>query len=255
MASSNSQSIFNIVAPIGGFGNHVRWLLLLDPQYKFTLRYGFVDQESYNNVTGVNWPCYDDYLNLNFDTCPKDIVAEMLDFTLMHFPHCAEIVPFDNTVSKIDAFTNSIYSSNRSWHNWLTTEWKYRDYLNMFLYFTHDRKYVPSQKTLILTVDPDLAYRCYLKFNSYLNKHSVCNFMIKAEQYNKLPVSANTKMLDSTILYQPTLDREFYNEMIDWFNLANLYDDANYVHGLWYQAHQRAESEFVQDITKLYKHN
>ena len=29
---------FNLIAPLGGFGNHVRWLLLLDPSFKFNIK-------------------------------------------------------------------------------------------------------------------------------------------------------------------------------------------------------------------------
>ena len=249
----NSKSDFGIIAPIGGFGNHVRWLMLLDPRYQFTLRSGFLTQQKYESIKGINWPQYDDYLNLNFKTYSEEIKSEILNFSVDIFSYPATILEFDNLNSKLDSFKNSIYSKHRTWHNWLLTEWKYRDYLNTFVNFEHNKNFL-SQKTLALTIDPEIAYRCYLKLNSNLANRSPENFITQVKQYEKISASANIKILDSGILYQPILDRNFYNEMIDWFGLLNLYDEANYIHSLWYQAHRRAEAEFVQDISKFYSH-
>ena len=54
-------------------------------------------------------------------------------------------------------------------------------------------------------------------------------------------------------LYQSTLDRTFYNNMVEWFGLSDCYDLANQVHGLWFDAHQRAEQEFVEYTDNIYK--
>jgi hypothetical protein len=32
---SSSTAKYGVCAPIGGFGNHVRWLVLLDPVFRF----------------------------------------------------------------------------------------------------------------------------------------------------------------------------------------------------------------------------
>ena len=67
MVLTNSKNLirqrFNICAPIGGFGNHVRWIVLLDHQFNFLIKNL---QDNYLVAAGESWPCYDDYVNNNF---------------------------------------------------------------------------------------------------------------------------------------------------------------------------------------------
>ena len=187
-----------ISAPIGGFGNHVRWLMLLDPSYDI----------GYQN--------------------------------------------------KVEFICDKIYGQDRSWHNWLNVEWQYRSDLNKLIIFEHNYNPAGDIKKLVLTIDPDLAYRCYLKFNSNLNNNTVDQFkeLIKKANDHNIVVSskhANSLAMSADILYRPVLDPGFYQTLINWFELEDRYAEASIIHQHWYQAHQRAEKEFVRDITNIYK--
>lgn len=212
----------SVGAETGGFGNHVRWLALLDPVFQFEL------------------------------TPPIPSRSKKILDISRH-------INFLDTQNKLRSFSQQIYSPTRSWHNWLWTEWLYREDLNQVLQFDHKfHVFNNVDKNLILTIDPDIALHCYFKLNSCLNYHSPQQFKNKIQthnfnaQHNNLG-RAKKKIYNVDCLYQPTLDREFYNSMIEWFELTDCYDLANQVHGLWFDAHQRAEQGFVEYTNNLYK--
>jgi hypothetical protein len=109
----------------------------------------------------------------------------------------------------------------------------------------------------VLTVDPDLALQSYFKLNSNLNHCTPESFKQQTIQFNNRAnhssAQLQNKIMSVNSLYQPTLDREFYNSMIEWFGLSDCYDLANQVHGLWFDAHQRAEQQFVEHVNNFYK--
>lgn len=208
-----------VYAPIGGFGNHVRWLALLDPCFQFELT-----------------PLAD------------PIFKKILDPT--------RHIKFLDAGSKLESFCTQIYSSKRSWDNWLWMEFLYRKDLDEVLVFNHRGPDTENViKNLILTVDPELALRSYLKLNSNLNHCTPEVFKRQTTQFNLGTKGQNleNKIINVDCLYQLTLDRTFYNDMIEWFELSNCYDLANQVHGLWFEAHQRAEQEFLDHVNNFYK--
>ena len=69
-----------IVAHIGGCGNHIRWLCLLDQTF---------------DISSIT---------------KKD---------------------------KFDFILNEVYGKDRTWHNWLTYEWKWRELLNKIFYIAN----------------------------------------------------------------------------------------------------------------------
>lgn len=195
---------FNIIAPLGGFGNHVRWLILLDSSFTFNLQ----DNIVLNNIT-----------------------------------------------QKIDFIKDFVYSADRTWHNWLQFEWRYREDLDTHIQFGHSLVEIghPDKQTLILKTNPDLAYKSYLKFNSNLNNRPRSRFTDDVNQINNLNVEGdNFLLLNSDMVYQPTLNRDLYTTLINFFELDDLYNEANFIHTLWYKGQQRSEYEFVKDITELY---
>jgi len=207
-----------VFAPIGGFGNHVRWLALLDPCFQFDL-------------------------------------TPLAEPRFKKIPDLSRRINFLDTDSKLESFRTQIYSPTRSWTNWLWIEWLYREDLDSVLVFEHRVDHVDSiDKNLVLTVDPDLALRGYFKLNSNLNHHTPEQFKQQVQQFaTNASAHAKKKTLNVDCLYQSTLDREFYNSMIEWFELSDCYDLANQVHGLWFDAHQRAQQEFVEYVNSYYK--
>jgi len=217
--TSSSPMKCGVCAPIGGFGNHVRWLALLDPVFQFEL-------------TPLTEPRF------------KKI------------PDPTRHIKFSNADSKLESFRTQIYSPGRSWHNWIWMEFLYREDLDEVLEFNHRGPYIENViKNLILTVDPELALRSYLKLNSNLNQCTPEVFKQQTTQFNLGTEGQNleNKIINVDCLYQPILDRTFYNNMIEWFELSDCYDLANQVHGLWYNAHERTEQEFVEYVNNFYK--
>jgi len=197
----------NIVAPVGGYGNHARWLIALDPG--FTLR-------------------------LN------DCVLT-------------------TTEDKINFIKQYIYFPGRTWHNWLEIEWRYRESMNSVIKFAHSHvEILGTAPVVVLTAEPELAYRSYLKFNSNLNNRSRERFLRDVADDNQRNVQFaesvdHARVLQSDVLFQPTLDQMFYRDLISFFGLQDQYAQANHIHQLWYQGHRQAEQEFVRDIASIYK--
>jgi len=249
VAVTESGKKINILSPIGGFGNHVRWLMLLDPAYQFFYK---GHKDAYNNQKGPDWPDYDDYKQDHWNNTPQEIKEEILSIFDDHI--CID------AVSKTKFIQEKIYHKHRTWSNWLITEWKYRNSIKQLIDFCHSESELenPLFPTLILTIDPDLAYRSYLKFNSYLNKQTVDEFKKSCVDTIEKNLSLehknqNTLVLDADVLFQDTLDKDFYKKIIDFFELSNQYETANFIHNLWYQAHKRSEYDIVRDLSNIYK--
>ena len=218
---SSSTTRYGICAPIGGFGNHVRWLALLDPCFQF-------------EATPLAEPRFKNVLDL-----------------LRH-------IKFLDADSKLESFRTQIYSATRSWDNWLWIEYLYREDLDQVLVFDHRKDHIEDvTKNLVLTVDPELALQCYFKLNSNLNHCTPEMFKEQSLWFTRNAVRNSPNYIENKImsvdcLYQSTLDRTFYNNMIEWFGLSDCYDLANQVHELWFYSHQRAEQQFVQYTNNLY---
>ena len=198
-----------ICSQIGGFGNHVRWLILLDKQHQF--------------------------------------IIQVNDFRL----------EFRTQQEKYNAFVKNIYPLERTWSNWLEFEWMFRNELDKHILFTHFiSNFEDKIKTLVLTTDPGVALRSYFKFNPTLNYMPVDRFVNDAEEfrnyYKTMQDSEYVRILKTEILWQPILDRSVYSKIIKWFGLDDNYELASQVHGLWYEAHKRAEKEFLTCIPAVY---
>jgi hypothetical protein len=219
---------FSIEAPIGGIGNHVRWLVLLDNQFKFSLK-------------KLPWP-------------PPD------PHQVEQYPDCDIVTLAD----KVEFIKNYVYAPFRSWHNWLIIEWHFRKKLDAVIPFEHQNynNYYKNgyndnlTKTLALGIHPDLACRLYFKFNPNLNSATPELFKRQISHNNwlldRVPYHKNFLQLYSDVLYNNSLNRELYQQIINFFELDNHYDIANEIHQLWYQGHVRAEKEFVQDVNNFY---
>jgi hypothetical protein len=83
-------------------------------------------------------------------------------------------------------------------------------------------------------------------YNSWHRKHKK-NYELAIQHPD------NTKIMSTAPLFAPFLDRDFYTELVEWFGITDMYDAANEVHGWWFAANQRAEKDFVKDITEFYK--
>jgi hypothetical protein len=194
-----SVPINMIYAPIGGFGNHIRWLLLLDNNYKLEL---------------------DDRILVSVE-------------------------------DKVKFITTTVYSNDRTYNNWLDYEFTWRYKLDLVLKFTHDMTdFFDNLMSIAVTVDPELALRCYEKFNPSINNISKENFLKQIRKQNLMCEFASNALdtvicIDSTKLFQPILDKEIYNRATKFFDLESNFDHANTIHQVWYRLHIKAENEWL----------
>jgi hypothetical protein len=63
---------------------------------------------------------------------------------------------------------------------------------------------------------------------------------------------SNICQLYSETLLNPVLNKDFYQTAINHFGLSDCYDNANYIHGLWYNLQKQSESDLLVDLQKFY---
>jgi hypothetical protein len=202
---------YNVNAPIGGFGNHVRALLFLSDKFPISFK--------------------------------NKIVAKEFD-------------------KKLELLKKYYYQDKKTWHNWLSLELKWRHQFDKEIVFSHFFEFIKNNKNknakiIALSVDPELCHRCYFKFNSNLNIISSPVFLNSINLDNKELIELAKKdsrilLIDASHIFSPTLDRKFYNSIIQWFDVEDRYETANELHGTWYNLHVKAEQEFVQYVNELY---
>lgn len=198
--------LHTVCAPTGGFGNHLRLLLLLSDDY--VLYYG----------------------NETVETSPQ----------------------------KLDFVIQRIYTPERTWHNWLNYEFRFRNFFDRYIRFTHDVTVMHDSRTVAITIDPELSYRCYIKFNSQLNGNNHQGYLNKVARDNSMIEffdrnNDHTLVLDAGRLFQPQLDTELYHDATTFLDLIPNYEAACQVHRIWYDLHKKAEREIVADLQKLYQ--
>lgn len=253
----NNTSIDNnltVIAPTGAYGNHLRTLLLLDPRYSFTYA---PSRDNYDIFSGPDWPEYSDYIK---NGIPNDVLENIKDEieNLCHEHDFLNFYKVDNFLSKEDFIFREIYNNDRSWHNWIWSEFRWRFHLDSVIKLSHKPDDVrPDGKNIILTSDPYKAYRSYLKFNSNLNFITVEHFLKEIDKHNHLALNAvadNVLVLPCDSLFAETLDHSLYTKIVSWLGYTNMYDQANTIHRMWYQLHKKCEQEIGQFFTNFYKH-
>lgn len=237
-----------VIAPWGGFANHVRWLILLDPKFEFSV--ARLGQESYEALKGPDWPSYQKYVENDIQDSSPSVIRE-IEEQGGHFH-------FRNMEQKLETIRNWVYPETRTWHNWLGYEFTFRNALAGHVGMDHYlKKDIAYEKNVLLSVDPDLAYKCYFKFNSLINQLSIEEFKNKVEKSNdkfyNISDGQSYKVFSSDDLFQPVLDQDFYHELTGWLGLADSYQQANIIHGLWFALHKKAEQEFVEHTLSLYE--
>jgi|APSaa5957512535_1039671.scaffolds.fasta_scaffold47945_2 hypothetical protein len=238
-----------IVSPIGGFGNHLRWLMLLDSRFDFI---EVVDvrnwsQNMYNDICGSDWPPYQE----NFHDMPLHTKQECVQLLPKH---TLEIIyGGTNPEAKVKYILDQVYCSERSWFNWLLYEFKYREYFNKFILFTHDFVDInPFSNSILITMNEHNAYKHYLKFNA---TDSLSDRLRTTREFN---AEANTHAQKHTvicgdILFDDVLDQDLYYTCINAFGLDDNYAHANVIHNAWFKLHKKSAYEFVNTVTELYK--
>ena len=262
-----------IIAPWGGFANHLRWILLLDPQFSFQFKDNITQEEiKYSLVKGIDWPEFASWGTLKKEdlhiTILKEILSQFDTDELSRIANEDYIFsePIITLEDKLNFILDKVYPHSRSWQNWLVYEFKYRTQLQNLIFVEHNEQLPTSMKDraheynkmIVCQIDPKLSLRIYIKINSYLNLQTGKDFIYKIQQENILAEEysnqhQNVLLLDNTILYNELLDRNFYNKAIEWFGLSDQYDQAKIIHERWYNLHVESEKHMIDDLQKIFK--
>ena len=258
-----------IIAPLGGFGNHLRWLMMLDSKYSFKFNLDVTGEEIlYTDLKGESWPNFKEWDKLDPNKLDQKILSEISD--RFNIEKLKTIASFTRNNSKniiliedkVSFIADNIYGKDRSWQNWIFHEFQYRIQLIDSIDLEHPGTYRSNisdqfDKIMAVTTDPNLAMYCYIKFNSNLALSPIDSFLIGAEQSNQEIIEyakscKNILLINSDSLFQPNLDKNLYNKIIEWFELDDNYQYANKIHNLWFNLHKKAEKEIVTYFHNLY---
>jgi hypothetical protein len=193
-------------APMGGYGNHIRWLCLLDDQFDFAKLKEKNATPSISTLSEkVDFICSDVYSNNrtrdNWIRTEWKFRTEMNAF--IYFCHDHELLDLG-------------------------------------------AKCLMDEKILrvYIDVDPDLCLRRFSTFEPNLNgvkREAVKERHIK----NATVLRASGYCVDGNNLFQEVLPKDTYERIISILNLDNHYDEASKVHKRWYKTTINAEKENI----------
>jgi len=203
-----------IMAPIGGAGNHIRWLCLLDQTFNI------------QSITEKN---------------------------------------------KFDFILNDVYDNNRSWHNWLEHEWRWRNTINNIIFLEHriDRVKIEIansfNKVLYVSSSGGNCYKHYVKFNSNLNNTNSLKFINNIDRSNNIHKKQSEKkqkqnfgynfnffVIDFNYFYKNSLDTTIIEKINNFFSIQIPFDQATEIHNKWMLLNKQAEKDIINEMKKLY---
>jgi hypothetical protein len=197
----------SICGPIGGFTQHIRWLLLMSPNYNS------LDKLNYTSavVYGKRFPLKsEDKVNfIKEHIYPSDrrcfnwlsekyMYREVLDKTLLHTHDLSKINNEPAIIITMDPY------------------FSYNFYLKFTPNISLDRQGFIDQVTLQNEQNTE-----------YANTHNNC------------------LLIDTQSLYSPILDRKIYDDMISFLSIENVYDSAQAIHKLWYDLRKGSEEDIL----------
>jgi hypothetical protein len=167
----------------------------------------------------------------------------------------------DNTLdSKLKFIKTKVYPLTRTWDNWLTFEWEFRNNLDQLLFLSHNRhvETEDNQKELFLdVVDPYPMLTHYMHINLGSNSTTLDNMLKKNNIWQKEMEWIRTSTSDmpnkKTIyvdgLHEKILPKSLYQELIEFYQLDNNYDHACNIQERYYQCRLNSQKEFYDYFT------
>lgn len=208
-----------LCVPRGGYGQHLRWLILLSEDY--------VDLET------INCPNYF-FPKVYYPLRSIDRVKFLLEY----------VYPLDRSY---DNWTTAERLTNIKLHNYMG-----------FCHDATQLESIDGKEynTILGSTDVDTAIRHWYKLHPFwlgnLHKKSTRQDFINSniEQNQKIsdykPTSKeNIFRFNSTDLNSPVLNQNLYEDLTSFLNVKNVYYYANQLHERWYNIHKLAEQEIV----------
>jgi hypothetical protein len=158
---------------------------------------------------------------------------------------------------KVEFILDKVYPSDRTYHNWLDQEWAWRVQLDTQIIFQHTCwlrgwEHRPDDfskyNVYVTSSDAELALKLYKKFNISLN-NTPENFFLD-QTTNEYAESVLCRdnwhggfIFDTVKLYTAELNKDLYQQMVDYCGLDDNYTQAKIIHEQWYRLHEKAEFE------------
>jgi hypothetical protein len=159
--------------------------------------------------------------------------------------------------NKLKFIETKIYPKERTWHNWLTFEWKHRrkyDHIIALDSDHHTYKYKENNKTIIMSFND--YTECIKKFvviiSQFTDNWSIADIIEEkwAASYDagiKLQkISPFEKVIASDVIWEDVLNKKFYYDIIDFWELEDHYEYAARVHKLWRDCQKQALVQFIE---------
>lgn len=210
----------SVCAIPGAFSNHVRWLMLLSNEYN------------------------SDRLN------SKGFIISGKSFPL-------------TSTEKVEFIREHVYPNSRKFYNWLRYESLLRDKLDTSVLCTHhmtkhNNPNLSVSKTILLRAGHMFCVEKYVKLHPFFildnRKHNMStdetmyNFFKAADEKNSIYVPKDNHRIfscRSEAFYDPILNKEYYDDIIDFLEISNEYEQAQQIHTMWYNLHQQAKSDCI----------
>ena len=200
----------SICGPIGGFTQHIRWLMLVSANYN--------DLEKLNYIGAMVPKKYypfkgeDKVKFIQEHIYPSDRRCfNWLDEKYMHRQALKKVILHTHELDECGSEPTIIIT--------MDPMFSYNFYL----------KFAP-----MIALDKDGFIEKVVRQNK--------------ENLDYANAQPNCFHIDTEQLYSPTLDRNIYDNMISFLNIDNVYECAQQVHKMWYDNRKSAEEEIVAFI-------
>lgn len=207
-----------ICTPRGGYGQHLRWLILLSEKY--------FDIETLNRPGYILDKTY--FPKLSIDR--KNWVLKHIYGDFRNFANYFDIERFLHI--KIYSYFGFCHESD----------------------LLQSPKSDVTYKTVMGTIDTNLSVKHMFKINPFWlgnvnRKSSKEDYIAATLKHNENIINyvpqPNEKIFryDANILHNPVLDKKFYDDLTNFLEIENVYDYAAELHTRWYDIHQQAEKD------------
>lgn len=163
---------------------------------------------------------------------------------------------------KLNFINSEVYNKNRTYQTWIDIERQNKKILrNQKVHVNHnvwtEEEYnsILDEKSIFLDSDPSRCLKHYFmlssNLNGFINKHFLWSVHLnRVIIKNSLPemLVINPNFLDHRDLLLSTI-----RTIEEYLDISINYDAANHVHNLWYDLKNKAESDFLNDVSVLYK--
>ena len=202
-----------ICAPAGAFGNHIRWLMLLDDRFNLKI-------ERKDHPVVVLTTADDKFQFIKESIYPKYRTwHNWLEMEWTYREQISTHITFTHQLSSIKEKSNKCLAVLVT----ATPEMAYKRYLKF--------------NSNLNNLSP----------NSF--KEFVQKFNLKVDE---LKENTNTLIVNSDTLFYPKLDKNLYDSLIDFFQFKSYYSIASELHETWYNLHKKAELELLKDLQEIY---